>query len=152
MMKWEIKQFEELTNMELYQIIKQRINIFVVEQECPYLECDGKDINSFHLFAKVQDQLIAYSRILPPGISFAEASIGRVIVNEDYRRQGIGTVLMKRAINFIENNLQEKTIRISAQEYAIDFYKNVGFRVDSNIYLEDDILHVEMIYEKNKYH
>lgn len=144
-MELYIKNFEELTNQELYKIIEARINIFVVEQNCPYHECDNKDQDSFHLFYQDQDQIAAYLRIIPPGLSYPEASIGRVLVKKDYRRQGLGLEQMQQAISFIKNNLDVEKIRISAQEYILDFYKNLGFEVISDRYLEDNIPHYEML-------
>jgi len=146
--EWNIKAFDELTTEELYRIIKERVNVFVVEQDCPYSECDGKDINAFHIWAEDDGRLVAYARALLPGVSYREASIGRVLVNEDYRKEGLGRELMKRAIRFIEEELQQDSIRISGQEYISDFYKNLGFEVVSDIYLEDGIPHLEMLYFK----
>ena len=146
-MKWYIKRFNELTLEELYEIIKLRVNVFVVEQDCPYPECDDKDYNSTHIFAKDENSIAAYARALPPGISYDEASIGRVIVHNDYRGQKLGVDLMKRSIEYIELELKESSIRISAQEHLTNFYSSVGFRTVSETYLEDGIPHVEMLRE-----
>jgi ElaA protein len=145
MMELYIKKFEELTNQELYKIIEARINVFVVEQDCPYHECDNKDQDSFHLFYQEKDQIAAYLRIIPPGLSYPEASIGRVLVKKEFRRQGLGLKQMQQAISFIENNMDTEVVRISAQEYILDFYKSLGFEVVSDRYLEDDIPHYEML-------
>ena len=149
-MEWIIKTFDELTTYELYDIIKERVNVFVVEQNCPYPECDNKDLKSYHLCGKEDNKIVAYLRILPPGVSYKEVSIGRVLVNEDYRRRRLASKLMKRAIKFIEDELDEDIIRISAQEYLLSFYKNLGFSTVSETYLEDGIPHVEMIYMKKR--
>jgi ElaA protein len=144
-MELYLKKFEELSKEELYKIIEARINIFVVEQDCPYPECDNKDQESFHLFFKDQDQITAYLRIIPSGISYAETSIGRVLVKKAYRRSGLGQRLMQQAISFIKNELAEDAIRISAQEYILNFYQKLGFEIVSDRYLEDDIPHFEML-------
>jgi ElaA protein len=136
-----------LTNQELYQILETRINVFVVEQNCPYHECDNKDQKSFHLFYLDQKQITAYLRIIPPGISYQEASIGRVLVKNEFRKKGLGFKMMQNAISFIKENLDSDIIKISAQEYILDFYKELGFEVVSDRYLEDEIPHYEMIYK-----
>ncbi len=146
-MELKIKRFSELSIQELYKIIEARINVFVVEQNCPYQECDNKDQGSFHLFYLDQDQIAAYLRIIPAGISYQEPSIGRVLVKNNYRREGLGFKMMEDAVLFIKNNLDSDRIRISAQEYILDFYQELGFKVVSDRYLEDDIPHFEMLYK-----
>ena len=146
-MELKIKRFSELSTQELYKIIEARINVFVVEQNCPYSECDNKDQNSIHLFYLNQNQLAAYLRIIPAGISYQEPSIGRVLVTKKHRREGLGLKMMRQAISYIKNNLDSDTIRISAQEYILDFYRKLGFEVVSDRYLEDGIPHFEMIYK-----
>ncbi|MFW6229864.1 MAG: GNAT family N-acetyltransferase [Halanaerobium sp.] len=142
-----LKKFDELSNQELYKIIEARINVFVVEQNCPYHECDNKDQKSFHLFYQNEDQITAYLRIIPPGISYQEASIGRVLVREEFRRSGLGFKMMQQAIDFIKQNFNTELIKISAQEYILDFYKNLGFKVVSDRYLEDEIPHYQMLFK-----
>ncbi len=144
-MELKIKEFSELSNQELYQILEARINVFVVEQDCPYEECDNKDQNSFHLFYQKEDEIAAYLRIIPAGISYPEISIGRVLVQKEYRRKGLGLKMMQAALSFIKNNFEEDAVRISAQEYIIDFYQELGFEVVSDRYLEDEIPHFEML-------
>lgn len=144
-MNWYIKKFEELTVKELYEILRVRSEVFVVEQNCIYQDCDNKDIGAYHLFAVENERVIAYLRILEKHVSYVEASIGRVLTSENYRGTGAGKIAMMKAINFIKNSLNENKIRISAQEYAVKFYNNVGFEVVSEAYLEDDIPHVEML-------
>ncbi|MEC9490179.1 MAG: GNAT family N-acetyltransferase [Halanaerobiales bacterium] len=144
-MELNIKGFSELNKQELYKIIEARINIFVVEQNCPYQECDNKDQDSFHLFYLDQNQIAAYLRIIPPGISYQEASIGRVLVKKEYRRKGLGFKMMEAAVAFIKNNFDSEAVRISAQEYILNFYQELGFKVVSDRYLEDDIPHYQMI-------
>lgn len=146
-MNWEIKKFNELRGEEVYDILKLRSEVFVIEQQCIYQECDGKDNKSYHLFAKENGQIIAYLRILEKGVSYNEISIGRVLTDQKFRSKGLAKQMMLRAIEFIENCLNEKTIRISAQEYLLNFYSSLRFTKVSEGYLEDNIPHVEMLYK-----
>ncbi|MGH4122416.1 MAG: GNAT family N-acetyltransferase [Clostridium sp.] len=148
-MKWEIKKFKELSGEEVYEILKLRSEVFVIEQQCIYEECDGKDKKSYHLFAREDGEILVYLRILEKGVTYNEISIGRVLTDKKYRGKGLAKQMMLRAIGFIENNLNEKTIRISAQEYLLNFYSSLGFVGVSDVYLEDDIPHVEMLYKNN---
>lgn len=140
-----IKLFRELTVEELYEIFKIRNEVFVVEQNCVYQDCDDKDKDAYYLFIRDKQGIIAYLRILGRGVSYPEVSIGRVLSNKKYRGQGFGQTIMVKAIEFINNTLNENEVRISAQEYAISFYETVGFKVVSESYLEDNIPHVEML-------
>jgi ElaA protein len=146
-MEWKVKSFDGLDTRELYQIIKQRIDVFVVEQDCSYPELDGKDMDAHHLFAMDEGKVVAYTRILPPGVSFGEVSIGRVLVDMTYRGEGLGEELMKKTLEFVIDTLKENSIRISAQEYLLEFYMSMGFEPVSDIYLEDGIPHVEMLFK-----
>lgn len=148
-MKWKLKKFKELTAKEVYEILRIRSEIFVVEQECPYQDPDSKDENSHHLFVYEDEKIVAYLRILEKGISYDEISIGRVLIDKDYRGRGLARKLMLEAIRFIESNLNEKEIKISAQAYLKDFYKSLGFKDVSEVYLEDNIPHIDMLYKKN---
>lgn len=143
-----IKKFDDLNTKELYEIIRERINVFVVEQNCPYEECDKKDLKSFHLFLEEKDTIVAYLRIIPKGVSYNEVSIGRVLVSKEHRNKGLAKYLLNEAIKFIKKELKESEIRISAQEYIMKFYEDLGFVKVSQIYLEDNIPHVEMVYGK----
>lgn len=144
-MDWKLKEFNELSNMELYNILKERTLIFVLEQNCPYQEVDGKDPFSYHLFKEDNGEIIAYLRILPAGVAYQEVSIGRVIVKKEYRGQGIAQELLKKGLDFIQNELQETTVKIQAQEYLRKFYGSFGFEAVSETYLEDNIPHVDML-------
>ena len=146
-MELNIKEFKELSNFELYKIIQVRINVFVVEQNCSYEECDDKDLKSYHLFYQDNETIAAYLRIIPAGISYSEPSIGRVLVKKEYRRQGLASEMMKKAVEFIKENFNSDSIRISAQKYLMDFYQDLGFKRVSEEYLEDDIPHYEMLYK-----
>ncbi|MDS1004373.1 GNAT family N-acetyltransferase [Clostridium sporogenes] len=147
-MNFKIKKFNELTVEEIYEILKIRNEVFIVEQKCAYNDCDGKDKNSHHLFYMEEGKVLAYLRILEKGISYDEISIGRVLVNKDYRGKGLARKIILEALDFIESNLKENLIRISAQHYLINFYKSVGFKPVSEVYLEDNIPHIEMLYKK----
>jgi len=148
MIEWKYKKFDELTNIELYEILKLRNTVFVVEQNCVYLDTDDKDLQSYHLLGYKQNQLIAYLRILPPGISYNEASIGRVVIHSNFRKHGNGIELMKTAIVKTLEQFDTDSIKISAQCYLLNFYSNLGFVAVGEAYLEDDIPHIEMIYKK----
>ena len=143
----KFKRFDELTIYELYEILKLRAEVFVVEQDCPYQDLDDKDKFAYHLFIEDNDTVIALLRILPEGISFEDMAIGRLIVKEPYRGQGISRMMMKKAIEFIINDLNKTKIRLSGQAYLIDFYESLGFKKVSDVYLEDGIDHYEFLYE-----
>lgn len=147
-MNWELKKFEELKVEDIYKILKIRNEVFIVEQQCAYQDCDGKDEKSYHLYLKDQDEIAGYLRIIPKGISFNEISIGRVLVNKRYRGKGIAREMMLKALDFIERELKEAEVKISAQVYLINFYRSLGFKETSKEYLEDNILHIDMTYKK----
>ena len=145
-MNWKIKKFKELNIEELYKILALRNEVFIVEQECPYLDCDDKDFNSYHLFSEENGEIVSYLRIIENENS--QISIGRVIVRKNYRKKGIAREMMLKAIEFVVNNLKEDVIKIQAQAYLLDFYSSLGFKATSDEYLEDNIPHIDMIYKK----
>lgn len=149
-MEWKIKRYKELTIEEIYNILKVRCEVFIVEQQCPYQDCDGKDERAYHLFLENNEDIIAYLRILEKGVSYEEVSIGRFLVAKNYRKKGIAREMLTKGINFIEESLNETSIRISGQVYLKEFYESHGFKIVSDIYLEDNIPHVEMLYKKHK--
>ena len=142
--QWEIKSFENLSVNELYDILKLRSTIFVVEQNCVYLDIDGKDKLALHLFGEFDGKIVAYSRLFKPGISFENSSIGRVVVDADYRDQKWGHDLMRESIAGIKNHFGENKITIGAQLYLKKFYESLGFVQTGEMYLEDDIPHIQM--------
>lgn len=145
MMNWSIKHFNELTNLEVYQIIKLRTDVFVVEQTSIYSDCDNKDLNAYHLQLRDEhDQLLGYLRMLDQGVSYDSYSIGRVIIAPQLRGTGYGEQLMLRGIEFIAGHWGGKHITISAQQHLTDFYGRVGFQAESEPYIEDGIPHVQM--------
>lgn len=147
-MKIFIETFDELTNEILYKIVQERFEVFACEQKitCEN-EFDGKDEDCIHVYAKDGDKIAAYLRILPKGIGYDDApGIGRVIVSKDYRRHGLGTVILKEAIKYIKENYNGEKIKLSSQEYVKKLYENVGFKVVSEPYDEAGIQHVKMVY------
>ena len=146
-MKCKLKEFTELTTEELYEILKLRAEVFVVEQNCPYQDLDDKDQSSYHLFLEDNGQIIAVLRILPKNIAYKEMAIGRLIVKKSYRGKGISRKMMLRAMEFITEDLGKEKIRLSGQAYLSDFYQSLGFEKVSEMYLEDGIEHFEFLYE-----
>ena len=146
-MNWEIKRFEELSTQELYEILKARYEVFTVGQKCLYQDCDDIDQNSYHVYLKQDNEVVAYLRIVEKGIAYEEVSIGRVMVVASQRGKGLAREMIEIAIKFITEQLKENLIKISAQEYLLEFYKSIGFKQTSDIYLEVEIPHVKMIYE-----
>jgi ElaA protein len=152
-LQWQIKKFEELTPHELYAVMKLRSEVFVLEQNCIYLDADDKDQASFHLMgSNEKNAVMAYCRIIPPGISYTECSIGRVVTHADVRKEGAGKELMKKAIDECRRLFTGQSIKIGAQLYLHKFYSSLGFVQTSEIYLEDGIEHIEMLLdvESNK--
>ncbi len=148
---WHIKHFNELTTETFHDIIQLREEIFIVEQNCPYLDVDGKDLNATHVFAyNDKKQLLATSRILKPGTSYDSASIGRVCVSQKARRLQLGKELMIQSINFSTQNYG-RNITISAQTYLLNFYSDLGFKKSGREYLEDGIPHFKMTFNLNKF-
>jgi len=142
--KWNTKRFEELSTVALYEILQLRSEVFVVEQNCVYQDIDFKDQKALHLFGEHEGKTIAYARLFKPHDYFEKASIGRVVVKESYRHLKLGNKLMQVAIQAIKAEFGESQITISAQLYLKKFYESHGFVQTSEMYLEDDIPHIEM--------
>lgn len=147
MMKWICKKFDELSPHELYAIMQLRNEVFVVEQDCVYQDADNKDQPGFHFMGWSDEKLVAYTRILPPGLSYTEASIGRVVTSPSVRNGGIGKELMEKTIDQVYKLYGTGPIKIGAQLYLHKFYTTLGFNQTSDIYLEDGIEHIEMVRE-----
>lgn len=144
--KWICKYFDELTPHELYAIIQLRNEVFVVEQNCVFQDADDKDQQCYHFMGWQNDKLVAYTRLVPIGVAYKDfPSIGRVITSSSVRRSGIGRILMEKSIEEIQSLSGTAPIKIGAQLYLKKFYESFGFIQTSEIYLEDDIQHVEMI-------
>lgn len=147
-MKWNLKKFNDLSLEEFHDIIQLRINIFVVEQDCPYPELDDKDQIAYHFFGTTDGgKIIAYTRLFAPGDYYEEAAIGRVVVHKDFRKDGIGFELMKGSVESLINLFQVKRIKIGAQTYLQKFYESLGFVSTGHHYMEDGIPHMYMIKE-----
>lgn len=144
-MKFVLKSFNELTLTELYDMLKLRCAVFVIEQNCNYQDMDDKDQMSYHLIGFDNDnKLSACARILPKGISYPEVSIGRVMVDKKIRGTGAGKELMKLAIEYAVKLYKAEEIVISAQCYLDKFYSDLGFVAEGESYLDDDIPHIKM--------
>jgi ElaA protein len=143
-MIWSCKKFDELNPHELYSILQLRNDVFVVEQNCVFQDADNKDQYCFHLMAWEEKNLLAYTRIVPAGISYVESSIGRVVVSRSARKNGTGKLLMQKSIETLFSLFGEVEIKIGAQLYLKKFYESLGFQQTSAIYLEDGIEHIEM--------
>lgn len=146
MTHWQLIPFSHLTNFQLYQLIKLRIDVFVVEQNCPYPELDNKDLqdNVYHLIGWKDEKIIACARLLPAGISYPSVSIGRVATHKDARGTGLGHELMQMALQSCESLWPGASIEIGAQEHLKAFYQQHKFVQTSEMYLEDGIPHIDM--------
>ncbi len=149
-MEWILKKFDELTVNEFHEILKLRINIFVVEQNCPYPELDDKDQLALHFFAVAEKnplKIVAYTRLFAPGDYYTYAAIGRVVVDKHFRGKNLGKELIDRSIKNILTEFKAKKIKIGAQTYLKKFYEYHGFQQIGEGYIEDGIPHIYMIRE-----
>ncbi len=147
-LEWSCKGFYELSLDELYEILFLRQEVFVVEQDCPYIDADGKDQKSLHLAARLDGKLVAYTRLLPTGYYYDDAAaIGRVITAASVRKHGYGVELMERSVSEIHKRFNNPRIRLSGQCYLKKFYRKFGFEEVGEEYLEDGIPHIEMVRE-----
>lgn len=144
---WQVKTFEQLNTTDLYDILRVRQEVFVVEQDCPYQDVDSLDNVSWHLYQKdeTSGKILAYLRITFAGYKYQEVSIGRVLTSHAARGKGLGKVMIEEAMSFIKSELPGQSVRISAQLYLQKFYEDFGFKVVSEPYDEDDIPHIEML-------
>ena len=145
-----VKHFKELTTEELMEIYRQRIAVFVVEQNCPYQDVDGLDPCAYHVYLRDEEGIQAYLRVLPQGTRYPDASLGRVISLK--RRCGLATRLLKEGIAIAAEKFGAKSLTISAQKYACSLYEKVGFVCTEDEYLEDGIPHVRMTMALNPKH
>ena len=143
MMTLTLRRFDDLTPRELYAILKLRVDVFVVEQNCPYRELDDRDQEALHLWYADEDGIAAYLRVLGPGVESAYPALGRVISVR--RRTGLGTALLREGIRAAEEAFGADALYLEAQTYAIPFYEKSGFRVASGEVLIDGIPHVQML-------
>ena len=147
--QWRLKKFEELTPLELYALLQLRSEVFVVEQNCVFLDADDKDQGSFHLMGYINNKVVAYTRLVPPGYIYEQTSIGRVVTAPSVRRNGAGKLLMQESIAACYQLFGNSPIKIGAQFYLKTFYEGLGFQQISDIYLEDGIEHIYML--KNRH-
>ncbi|MFC4221752.1 GNAT family N-acetyltransferase [Flagellimonas marina] len=140
-----VKTFEELSTQELYQILRLRSEVFVVEQDCVYQDIDNMDQKALHVLGLKDGELVAYTRMFKPGDYFENASIGRVVVAQKQRKYGYGKQIMQVSMAALAQRFPKTTIEISAQKYLLKFYTELGFTTQGEEYLEDGIPHVRMI-------
>lgn len=146
MVTWRCKFFTELTNFEVYKILQLRNEVFIVEQDCVYQDCDDKDLQAYHLTAWKDDKLVAYTRLFAKGISYSDAaSIGRVLTSPAFRKKNLGKELMANSIEEVYRLFGKVPIKISAQLYLKRFYESFSFVQYSDVYMEDGIEHIAMI-------
>ncbi len=141
---WKIKHFDELTVTELYDLLRLREQVFIIEQDCIYPDLDNKDQKAIHILGESNGKIVAYSRIFKSGDYFETASIGRVVTDKSYRNLKIGHLLMQKSITEVKNQFNEDFITISAQCYLLGFYGSLGFEPVGEEYLEDGIPHKKM--------
>jgi len=150
-LQFRTKKFYDLTLDELYDSLQLRQEIFVVEQDCPYIDLDDKDKQCLHLMGEIDNEILAYARIVPKGISYQNyASIGRIVASEKLRGQGYGKQLVATAIKELWKHFGKQSIKISAQTYLLKFYQSLGFQQVGEGYLEDNIPHIAMILTVNE--
>ena len=141
------KTFSELDTEDLYQILRLRSEVFVVEQDCVYQDIDNKDQNAIHLYYKENDQIVAYTRIFKAGDYYENPCIGRVVVSKKNRGNDLGKKIMIDSMEYIKQNIKGEKIELSAQKYLDKFYKDLGFYKIGEDYLEDGIPHQRMIFD-----
>lgn len=142
--KWMLKKFDDLTIHELYAILQLRSEVFIIEQNCVYHDPDGKDQSAWHLMGMKDGKLVAYTRILPAGISYPDPAIGRVVTSPAARKSGLGRELMLRSIEQCEMLFGKTSITLGAQLYLKKFYESLGFFASGDEYIEDGIPHITM--------
>lgn len=146
MTEWKILSFKDLSTFELYELLKVRQQVFVVEQNCVYLDNDGEnDYLSYHVLALENDSIAAYARIIPPKINNNNVSIGRVLTASNFRGKGYGKRIIATCLEYIDECFLDCNVQISAQLYLLKFYETFGFKKVSDVYLEDGIKHIKMI-------
>ena len=149
MLTFSCLPFEKLDPHELYDIMALRQEVFVVEQNCPYLDADGKDLQCWHLMGRDEmGKLICYTRLLPKGLTYESyVSIGRVVTSPSARGTGAGKILVRRSVEMCRHLFGGQAIKIGAQSYLLKFYEGFGFRSTGEEYLEDGIPHTKMVFE-----
>ena len=149
MLAFQTKTFHELSLQELYAILALRAEVFVVEQNCPYQDVDGKDLDCIHVLGFINDELIAYARVLGKGTSYKDyASIGRIVTSSSCRGENHGHALVDFSIEVCQKKFPGQPVKISAQAHLEKFYNAHSFKATGEAYLEDDIPHIAMILKK----
>ena len=143
--QWQCLGFEQLSVTQLYALLRLRSEVFVMEQDCPYQDLDNNDQAALHLMGTLDGELVSYARLLPPGVKYPQASIGRVITSQKVRGSGVGMLLMLQAIANCRETYADGGITISAQHHLEKFYASLGFEQVSKPYMEDNIPHIEML-------
>ncbi|NVK50823.1 MAG: GNAT family N-acetyltransferase [Cyclobacteriaceae bacterium] len=143
--KHKVKAFKELTLDELYDLLRLRSEVFVVEQNCVFLDQDNKDQKCHHLLLYQEEELVGYCRIVPAGLSYKEVAIGRVVSAPSVRGKGFGRKVMELGIQACQELYGPCAIRLGAQTYALGFYESLGFQAEGEVYDEDGIEHIEMV-------
>ena len=139
-----IKSFEDLDKAELYKILQLRIEVFIIEQDCPYPDLDGLDAECLHMWVADEAEIVSYLRINPAGSRYTEPSLGRIVTKAAYRSKGLAATIIEKAIEVICKD-ENTPIRISAQSHLEKYYEKFGFMKASEVYLEDNIPHIEML-------
>ena len=142
--------FDSISKEELYDVLSLRQKVFIIEQDCFYEDLDYSDQDANHLLLYKDNKLIGYSRAFSPGIKYDAASIGRIVIDSEYRGKGYGKSITQESIQFLNSNFPESDITISAQYRLIDFYEDQGFKREGSVYLEDDIEHIKMTLKVSK--
>jgi ElaA protein len=148
-MKLSIKHYTALSIDEFHDIIALRMQVFVVEQDCPYQDLDGKDKDAYHLIAEIEGTIVGTLRLLKPGKHYMEVAIGRVVSHADYRDRKIGHQMMAYSMDYINDQLKLYEVRLSAQSHLTGYYGRYGFESTGKEYLEDGIPHTEMLFTKS---
>ena len=143
--QWQCLPYSDLTLTQLYQLLQLRAEVFIVEQDCAFQDIDGLDPSALHLLGNTDGPLLAYARLLPPGVLYKEPSIGRVVTSPSIRGRKLGKLLMQESLTRCHAEWPNHGIRISAQQHLEDFYTHFGFKKVSEAYMEDGILHIEML-------
>ena len=144
-MELYVKRFDELSVDELYRILELRVSVFVVEQNCPYMELDGLDRGAVHVWFEDEDGIAAYLRVLDRGVESEHAALGRVVTGK--RGRGLGSAILREGIRVAEERFGADTLYLEAQTYARGLYEKHGFRQISDVFLEDGIPHIKMLAE-----
>lgn len=143
-----VKHYNQLSIDEFHDLIALRMEVFVVEQDCPYQDLDGKDKDAYHLIAQIDDKIVGTLRLLKPGSHYDELAIGRVVSHYDFRDKKVGHQMMAFAMDYIKNVLKLTSSRLSAQSHLVNFYGKYGFVSTGKEYLEDGIPHTEMLFKE----